>query len=197
VKRLLAYSSIGHAGYLMMGIAAIAAAPSAAAAREGASAVLFYLLAYYVTTLVAFAVIATVSAATKGHDAVGSYAGLSRRSPFLGFAMLVALLSLAGVPPMAGLIGKFLVFYAVVERGLYPLALVGAAAVVISLYFYLLLIKQMYVRRGTEEDAPIPVAIGPRLVLWGGIAAIVLLGVYWGPAREAAAAAARALFPAT
>jgi NADH-quinone oxidoreductase subunit N len=194
VKRLLAYSSIGHAGYLMMGVAAVAAAESPAQARDAGTAVLFYLLAYYVTVLAAFAVVGAVSAATKGHDMPRDYAGLARRSPFLGFAMLLALLSLAGVPPLAGLVGKLLVFYAVVDRGLLPLALVGAAAVVVSLYYYLLLAKQMYVRRGTEEEAPIAVSPATRLVLWGSMAAMLAVGIYPGPAYAAAAAASRALF---
>jgi NADH-quinone oxidoreductase subunit N len=195
-KRLLAYSSIGHAGYLMMGVAAVAAAPTPALARDGATAVLFYLLAYYVTVLTGFAVIATVSATTKGHDVPGSYAGLARRSPFLGFAMLLTLLSLAGVPPLAGLVGKFLVFKAVVDRGLTVLALVGAASVVISLYYYLLFAKQMYVRRGSPEDEarPIPVPRTTRAVLWAGMAAMLGVGIYWNAAHEAAADAARALF---
>jgi NADH-quinone oxidoreductase subunit N len=198
-KRLLAYSSIGHAGYLLMGLAAVAAAPSPALARDGAAAVLFYLLAYYVTVLTGFAVIAAVSATTKGHDVPGSYAGLARRSPFLAFAMLLTLLSLAGVPPLAGLVGKFLVFQAAVDRGLIALALVGAASVVISLYYYLLFAKQMYVRRGTEADEarPIPVPVATRAVLWVGMAAMLGIGISWNAAREAAAEAAKALFGAT
>jgi NADH-quinone oxidoreductase subunit N len=194
VKRLLAYSSIGHAGYLTMGAAAIASADTTAAAQQAATAVLFYLLAYYVTALTAFAVVVTVSAATKGHEIASSYAGLGRRSPFLAFAMLLALLSLAGVPPLAGLIGKFLVFFAVVDRGLYALAVIGAASVVVSLYYYLLFAKQMYVRRGPEETTPIAVPLTARVVLWGGMAVMLGLGIYWKPAHDAASAAARALF---
>jgi NADH-quinone oxidoreductase subunit N len=196
-KRLLAYSSIGHAGYLLMGVAAVAAAPSPALAREGAAAVLFYLLAYYVTVLTGFAVIAAVSATTKGHDVAGSYAGLARRSPFLAFAMLLTLLSLAGVPPLAGLVGKFLVFRAAVDRGLFALALVGAASVVISLYYYLLFAKQMYVRRGPDEARPIAVPATTRAVLWVGMAAMLGIGISWNAAHEAAAEAAKALFGAT
>jgi NADH-quinone oxidoreductase subunit N len=195
VKRLLAYSSIGHAGYLTMGAAAVAAAATPAEARDAGAAVLFYLLAYYVTALTAFGVVTLVSAATRGHDLPGSYAGLARRSPFLAFAMLLALLSLAGVPPLAGLAGKFLVFYAVVDKGLWALALVGAGSVVVSLYYYLLFAKQMYVRRGLDETTPIAVPLPARLVLWGGMAAMLVLGIYWQPAYEAAAEAAGALFP--
>jgi NADH-quinone oxidoreductase subunit N len=194
VKRLFAYSSIGHAGYLLTGVAAVASAPTPAAAQDGAAAVLFYLLAYYVTTATAFAVVACVSAEGRGHGASVAYAGLARRSPLLGFAMLLALLSLAGVPPMAGLIGKFLVFYAVVERGLYVVALVGAAAVVVSLYYYLLLIRQMYVAP-SSTDAPTPLPWPARVAVAVGIAVLVGLGIWWRPAFDASKDAARALFP--
>jgi NADH-quinone oxidoreductase subunit N len=196
VKRLLAYSSIGHAGYLLMGVAAVAASPSPEVARTGAVAVLFYLLAYYLTTLTAFAVVACVSAQGRGHQKDVGYAGLSARSPLLAFGMLLALLSLAGVPPMAGMVGKFLLFLAVVERGLYVVAVAGAVAVVISLYFYLLLIRSMYVATPPEGPAPVPVPLGARLVIACGIVALVGLGVWWKPVHDAASRAAEALFPA-
>src|SRR5207248_1651056 len=92
VKRLLAYSSIGHAGYMMLGIAAIAGARSLDVRADAAASVLVYLLAYYLTTITAFAVVACVSGAGRGHDMDASYAGLARRSPFLALAMLFALL---------------------------------------------------------------------------------------------------------
>lgn len=196
VKRLLGYSSIGHAGYLLMGVAAVAAAKDASEAREGATAVLFYLLAYYVTTATAFAVVACVSGEGRGHDAGTSYAGLSRRSPLLAFAMLLSLLSLAGVPPLAGLVGKFLLFYAVVERGLFAVAFVGAVAVVFSLYYYLLLIREMYVKPPAGDTAPPPIPASARWVVAFGIAALLALGIFWGPVYDAAKSAAGALFPA-
>ncbi len=201
VKRLLAYSSIGHAGYMLMGVTVVAAAATPALRQEGAAAVLVYLLAYYVTTLTAFAVVAAVSSEGKGHDMAGSYAGLSRRSPLLAFAMLLALLSLAGVPPLAGLIGKFLVFFAVVDAAktspaLTALGVVGALSVVFSLYFYLILIRAMYA--GTPSggaDAPrLRVALGHRVAVFVGIAALLGLGIFWGPVHEAASSAAAALF---
>ena len=110
--------------------------------------------------------------------------------------MLFALLSLAGVPPMAGLIGKLLVFRSTVDVGLYALALVGAASVVVSLYFYLLLIKQMYVRTGPRDGVPIRIPLSARVAMVAGLAGILLLGIYWDPAWRAAHAAADALFAA-
>ena len=203
VKRLLAYSSIGHAGYLMMGVTVVAAAGTPQLRQEGAAAVLVYLLAYYVTTLTAFAVVCAVSAEGRGHDAATSYAGLSRRSPLLAFAMLLALLSLAGVPPLAGLIGKFLVFYAVMDTaktapGLTALGVVGALSVIFSLYFYLLLIREMYAKPPLEGDAAVPLrpALAHRVAVYAGIGALLVLGIFWGPVLEAANSAAAALFSA-
>jgi len=197
IKRLLAYSSIGHAGYILMGIAAISVAGPSGGAR-GTSALLYYLMAYFATSITAFGVIITVSAATKshGHEA---YTGLSRRSPFLAVAMLLALLSLAGVPPLAGFFGKFLILAAVVDKGLYVLAFIGVAAVIVSLYFYLLWIKEMYIRK-PEEGATYPAIAIPgvtRFVLWVGMVAMLLMGVYMGPfyqwAHDAAASLAASL----
>lgn len=203
VKRLLAYSSIGHAGYMLMGITVVAAAATPALRQEGAAAVLVYLLAYYVTTLTAFAVVSAVSAEGRGHDTATAYAGISRRSPLLAFAMLLALLSLAGVPPLAGLIGKFLVFYSVVDGaktspGLTILGVVGALSVVFSLYFYLLLIRAMYATPPVEGDAARPLHPRPahRLAAWAGIVALIGLGIFWGPVLDAANSAAAALFAA-
>jgi NADH-quinone oxidoreductase subunit N len=199
VKRLLAYSSIGHAGYLLLGLAAVAASADRSVQEAAASAVLVYLLAYYLTTVTAFAVVACVSAEGRGHDVEASYEGLSRRSPFLAFAMLLALLSLAGVPPMAGLIGKLLVFYAVVRAAeahpaLYVAAFVGAAGVVVSLYYYLLLIRRMYVGTPPQGASRVPVPWPARAVIAVGIVSMLAIGVYWGPVQEAATKAARALF---
>lgn len=203
VKRLLAYSSIGHAGYLLMGVTVVAAAGTPALRQEGAAAVLVYLLSYYVTTLTAFAVVTAVSAEGRGHDAATSYAGLSRRSPLLAFAMLLALLSLAGVPPLAGLIGKFLVFFAVVDTaktmpGLTALGVVGALSVVFSLYFYLLLIREMYAKPPVDGDAALPLrpAFAHRVAVFAGIGALLVLGIFWGPVLAAANEAAAALFSA-
>jgi NADH-quinone oxidoreductase subunit N len=207
VKRLLAYSSIGHAGYMLLGVAAIAAASDDAAGRrlreDGAASVLVYLFAYYVTTTTAFAVVAAVSRLGRGHDAGLTYAGLHRRAPLLAFGMLLALLSLAGVPPLAGLIGKFLVFFALVKAsehhpGLLALGFIGAAGVVLSLYYYLLLIREMYIKEPVEGPSAPRLAIpaGTRLAVAIGVVALVGVGVFWAPVYDAAQRASHALFNA-
>ena len=129
IKRLLGYSSIGHAGYMLMGISAVNAL--------GAGAVLFYLGQYAFTVLCAFLAIVAVTNAT-GSDEIPSFSGLGRRSPILGLALFLSMMSLAGIPPLSGFFGKFQLFAAVIERAqtdakYYVLAGIGAVAVVISL----------------------------------------------------------------
>lgn len=193
IKRLLAYSSIGHAGYILMAIAAVAAEGAGGPGR-GASALLFYIMAYFATSITAFAVIITVSAAAKthGHEA---YTGLAQRSPLLALALCLSLLSLAGVPPLAGFFGKFLILAAVVDKGLLALAFLGAGAVIVSLYFYLLWVKEMYVRAPDEEkpQPAIPVPGVTRVVLYVGMAAMLAMGVAMGPFYEWAHDAAASL----
>jgi len=194
VKRLLAYSSIGHGGWLLMGLAAMCAYEPGGSAEPGALALLFYILAYFVTATTAFAVVATVGAATGTHESAG-WRGLGRRSPFLALAMCLALLSLAGVPPMSGFVAKLLVLRAVVDKGLWLLAAFGAAAVIVSLYFYLLWIKEMYFHdpEGGEARRPIAVAPATRILLWAGMLGMVLMGVVFGPFYSWARGAAQAL----
>ncbi len=179
IKRLLAYSSIGHAGYIIMAIAAIA---SGGGSDRPTAAVLYYMMAYFATSITAFTVIITVSAVTRSDDHT-AYTGLARRSPFLALAMLLALLSLAGVPPLAGFFGKFLILAAVVGHGLYVLAFIGVGAVIISLYFYMLWIKEMFVKKPPQGAiyAPIPVPGVTRFVLWAGMVAMLAMGVAMGP----------------
>jgi NADH-quinone oxidoreductase subunit N len=176
IKRLLGYSSIGHAGYLLMGFAA--------ANTLGVQAVLYYLAAYLFTNVCAFLVIVVVSGAT-GSDAIGSYAGLAKRSPILAAAMLLAMFSLAGIPPLAGFFGKFMLFAAVIEAAkshpqLYALAFVGAVAVVISLYFYLGVVRAMYLQEA-EDDRPIAVTMPVRAALVAAMGGILVLGIFQKP----------------
>jgi NADH-quinone oxidoreductase subunit N len=188
VKRLLGYSSIGHAGYVLMGVFAFS--------RDGVAAVVYYLMAYLFTVLGVFAVIVLVNGATKSH-AIDDYSGLGRRSPFLALVMAVGLLSLAGVPPLGGFFGKFLVFKAVVERGgalAYSLAFVGAAGVVISLYYYLCVVKRLYMHE-PRPDAPAVIAVpaSMKVVLWTCLVGIFALGIFMRPFLAIADEAARAL----
>ena len=118
IKRLLAYSSIAHAGYALIGLVALS--------QFGAASLVFYLAAYVVTNLAAFAVV-ILFARSAGSEEIADYAGLSRRSPGLALALMVALLSLAGMPPLAGFVAKFYVFAAAVRSGWIWLAFVGRA----------------------------------------------------------------------
>ncbi len=203
LKRLMGYSSIGHCGYLLLGLAALgpesvkdSAADIAARAADGSAAVLFYLLAYALTNMAAFLVMVVFSNAT-GSSEIEDYAGLSRRSPLLAACLTVALLSLAGVPPLAGFFGKFMLLRAVAFNGTVGVGLLIAAGlnVVIGLYFYLCVIKRIYMHEPTD-DAPIPVPAGTRALLLGLVAAMVALGIYPGPVVAMATAAAKVAFGA-
>jgi NADH-quinone oxidoreductase subunit N len=158
VKRLLAYSAIAHAGYMLVGM--LANTPS------GQSALLFYVITYALTVLGAFGVVMAVEEATGG-DALGNFAGLSRRAPGLSLCLLVFLLSLAGIPPLAGFIGKFFVFSAAVgadpeNLGLLWLVILAIVMSAVSFYYYLQVLKQAYVL-DAPEDSP-AIKISPLLM---------------------------------
>ncbi len=171
IKRLLGYSSIGHAGYLLMGLST--------GAVQGLQAVSYYLLAYLFSNLAAFLVV-VVAADAIGGDELDRYKGLSKRSPLLAAALFLAFLSLAGVPPLAGFVGKLLVLLATVESGRLWLMILGAVNVVISLYYYLMVVKRMYLD-APASDAPIPVGRIPKLALTILVAGIAVLGIAQQP----------------
>ena len=135
IKRLLGYSSIGHAGYLLMGLST--------ASMAGAAAVAYYLLAYLFSNLTVFLVV-VVASESLGGDALDDYKGLSKRSGLLAASMFIGLLSLAGVPPLAGFVGKLFVLLRTVESRRIWLVAIGAVNVAISLYYYLMVVKRMY-----------------------------------------------------
>ncbi len=185
VKRLLGYSSIGHAGYMLMGVAA--------ANQLGTQAVLFYLVQYAFTNLCAFMAIIAVTNATKSEN-ISSFAGLGRRSPVLGAALFLSMASLAGVPPLSGFFAKFQLFAAViqasmVDRRFFVLATIGAVAVVVSLYFYFNVARAIYIEEATDKT-PIPVSSPMRLGLYVCMLAMIGLGIYQLPLVEAANMAA-------
>jgi NADH-quinone oxidoreductase subunit N len=171
IKRLLAYSGIAQVGNVLIGLAA--------GTKMGNDAILFYLLAYLFANLGAFAVVIAVSHAI-GSDDIDDYNGLGRRSPFLAFSMLVFLLSLAGVPPLAGFIGKLYIFIAAIKEGLYTLITVGLINIVISMYYYMIVVKKMYINEPTN---PSPVTIsGPmKVVVYVGLAGTLVIGIYPQP----------------
>ena len=146
IKRLLAYSGIAQIGNVMIGLAT--------GTKRGTDAILFYLLTYLFANLGAFAVIIGVSNRIKS-DEIEDYSGLNRRSPFLAAAMLLFLLSLAGVPPLAGFIGKLYIFVAAIEQELYMCLIVGLINIVISMYYYLIVVKKMYINE-PADPTPLP-----------------------------------------
>ena len=147
VRRMLAYSSIAHAGYLLMAMAAGNAA--------GKGAILFYLLTYALTSVGAFGITALVATRERNNDDLGDYAGLAKRQPILAMLMTVFLLSLGGFPPTAGFVGKWYLFSAAVGAGHYALAIIGVLTSVVSVYFYLRIVVMMYM---SEETSAAPVA---------------------------------------
>jgi len=169
VKRMLAYSSIAHGGYLLVGLVA--------ANEVGKAAILFYLLAYSVTNLAAFGAIALLGARDKANDSLRDYAGLWYSHPALAALMTVSLLSLGGLPPTVGFIGKWYIFSAAVSAGYYELAIVGVLTSVVSVFFYLRVVVMMYMVEPDEAKPPVRVTGVGMAALAVAIAAIVYLGV--------------------
>src|SRR6186713_2344711 len=176
LKRMLAYSSIAHGGYLLVGLVA--------ANSVGKAAILFYLLAYSVTNLAAFGVIAMLGARDRANDSLRDYAGLWNSNPGLAALMTVCLLSLGGLPPTAGFIGKWYIFQAAVSAGYYWLAIVGVLTSVVSVFFYLRVVVMMYMaeRDGAQEPARITGFGMVALAL--SIAVIFYLGILPTPVLD-------------
>lgn len=185
IKRLLAYSSIGHAGYILIGLAATSAL--------GAASAVYYLIVYLFTNLAAFAVV-TIAGRHLGSDEISAYAGLSRRSPGLALAMLVSVLSLAGVPVFGGFAAKVFVFGSAVESGMTWLAFVGILNSIIGLYYYLNILKVMYLYRSEDEAQPMLLSRPWSIALTVCITGIILLGTVFAPWYGWAEAAAKAIF---
>jgi proton-translocating NADH-quinone oxidoreductase chain N len=172
IKRMLAYSSISHAGFLLMGVAAYKGS-------FGAPGLLIYILAYTFTNLGAFFV-AVVVGQRLGSDEIPDYAGLQDRAPGLAFLMAFFMLSLTGIPPTAGFFGKFYIFGAAINNGLLWLAVVGVANSVVALYYYVGVIRAMYLLPATSET-PVQEPVALRVAL--GIAALgtFIVGIYPQP----------------
>lgn len=181
VKRMLAYSSIGHAGYLLVAVASVA--PVSGMLGSAGAAVSFYLAAYLLMTLLAFIVLIIVAKHSRGDDLV-HFNGLAKRSPFLAFGMLIAMLSLAGLPFTAGFMGKFMVFAAALQAERYWLVAVGAVSVAAGFYYYLRVVGAMYWQDPSDETR---IVIGPwtRTLIGTLAAAIIFFGVYPRPILNA------------
>jgi NADH-quinone oxidoreductase subunit N len=193
LKRLLGYSSIGNAGYLLLGISA--------ANTAGHSAILYYLLGYLFTVIAAFFVISLVTRQAQDED-ISILNGLHARSPLLAATLALAMISLAGIPPLAGFFGKFLLLRAVVERGASdPLywALLGVAlfGIVTSFYYYLGVVRAIYWSKETvAQVAPVPITMGVRVALFACIAGMLFLGIFPNSAVNGAVRATAGLSPA-
>ncbi|MGC4114638.1 MAG: NADH-quinone oxidoreductase subunit N [Myxococcales bacterium] len=193
LKRLLAYSSIAHAGYVMMGVAV--------ASNLGNMSVLVYLTFYLLMNVGAFLVVEMV-ARSSNSESIFEYRGLSKRAPFAAVAFAILLFSLTGLPPLAGFIGKFYLFYAVVQKagsaagsdatGWWALAVIGALNSAVSLFYYARVVKAMFLEKGRDETAlEFPMAYTGLLAGLTGL--VVLFGIYWAPVSEAAANAIKAM----
>lgn len=192
MKRMLAYSSIAQAGYALIGIASLSTVDTSYAI----SSVAFYLFMYTFSNLLIFAGVVQFAEAA-GTEKIAEYAGMQRRSPWLATAMTIGILSLAGIPPAAGFFGKFFLFQAAVEANLIGLAIIGVLNSIVALYYYLVVIKIMWVDAGKDEDKPI--ALPPAMAWSLAISTIIvlLLGVIPGSiidwARDGAASIAQAI----
>ena len=185
IKRMLAYSSIGQVGYLLMGVAALSPLAS--------NGVILHLAGYGVTNLAAFMCVIIFYNATNKEE-ISDFAGLADRSPFVAMALSVALLSLAGLPFFAGFTTKFYLFTAAADGGLLWLVGLAMTTSLVSLYYYLMVIKQMYMVPA-DDDTPVKVSVVSGGALGMLIVGIVVIGIYPGPLVDAIEVATRAILP--
>src|SRR5438309_1847471 len=184
IKRLMAYSSIGHMGFALVGLAA--------GTVEGAQGVLVYIAIYVAMTLGPFAIILAMKRDGRPIENIADFAGLSRTNPLLAFLFAMLLFSLAGIPPLAGFFAKFYVFVAAIKAGLFTLAVVGVLASVVGSYYYLAIIKVMYFEEPLAKLDPMRVELRTVLAVAGLFN--ILFFVYPGPLVSAANVAAKSLF---
>jgi NADH-quinone oxidoreductase subunit N len=184
IKRLMAYSSIGHMGFALIGLAA--------GTSEGVQGVLVYIAIYLAMTLGTFACILAMRRTSGSVEQIADLAGLARTNPAMAFFLAMLLFSLAGIPPLAGFFAKFYVFLAAIKAGLYALAVIGVLASVVGAYYYLLIVKIMYFDEPAPAFAPMRGELKAVLAISGLF--VLLFFVYPGPIVDAAAAAAKSLF---
>jgi len=184
IKRLMAYSSIGHMGYALVGLAAGTA--------EGAQGVLVYMAIYVAMTLGSFAIIIAMKRNGQALEQISDFAGLSRTNPLLAFFFAMFLFSLAGVPPLAGFFAKFYVFVAAIKSGLFTLAVIGVLTSVVGAFYYLSIVKVMYFDEPVGKLDPVRVELRTVLAVTGLFN--ILFFFYPGPLVSVATAAAKSLF---
>jgi NADH-quinone oxidoreductase subunit N len=182
LKRLLAYSSVAHAGYLLV---ALVAAGGLGATDLGRGSILFYSAAYAITNLGAFAALCVLGPGREDQTSLNDFAGLAQRRPMAAAAMALFLFSLAGIPPTAGFAGKFYIFYAAVATGHITLAIVGVLTSLLSVYYYLRVVVVMYMHEPAPgTHASLPVAVAAVLALCA--AGVLGLGIWPGRWMEIA-----------
>jgi NADH-quinone oxidoreductase subunit N len=194
VKRMLAYSSIAHTGYIMAGLAAFAAASDPNIQRQGIQAILFYVLGYGVMNVAAFAVVGMLQRDTRRFGGMASFAGLASRDPWRAAAMAILLLSLTGIPPTVGFFAKLYVLVATVDAGLWWLAVVIALNAALAAFYYLRVIVTMYMRDPETDPAPIDVAPSGTLALVLSVVGVLALGAFPGAVLELLKVSAASLF---
>ena len=184
IKRLMAYSSIGHMGFALVGLAA--------GTPEGVQGVIIYMAIYLAMTLGTFACILSMRAGGVLVENISDLSGLARTSPAMAFFLAVMMFSLAGIPPLAGFFAKYFVFLAAIKAGLYVLAVIGVLASVVGAYYYLTIVKVMYFDEPAVPFEPMPGAL--KIVLGVSGLFVILFFAYPSPLVSAAAAAAKSLF---
>ena len=194
VKRMLAYSSIAHTGYIMAGIAAYANAPDAETAVLGIQSVLFYLFGYAVMNIAAFAVVGMLQRDPSRFGGLNSFAGLASRAPWHAAAMAVLMLSLTGIPPTIGFFAKYFVLIATVESGLVWLAVVIVLNAALAAFYYLRVIVYMYMRDPEPEPAPIDTSPFGSVALAVSVAGVIALGIFPGAILRLLEVSAASLF---
>jgi len=186
VKRMLAYSSIAHAGILLVGLVA--------ASSAGKAAILFYLIAYSVTNLGAFGVLAALSSADRPHDDLRDFAGMWKERPALSALLTVFLLSLGGFPPTVGFIGKWYIFNAAIQEGMYTLAILGVLTSVVSVFFYLRIVVMMYMSDDTAPEHRPAVSPVTMVGLVIALIGVIYLGILPGGLLSVAADSVASIF---
>jgi NADH-quinone oxidoreductase subunit N len=184
IKRLMAYSSIGHMGFALVGLAA--------GTVEGVQGVIVYMAIYLAMTLGTFACILSMRRGGEMVEQISDLSGLARTNPMMGFVLAMLMFSLAGIPPLAGFFAKYYVFVAAINANLYALAVIGVLASVVGCYYYLMIVKVMYFDEPAGAFEPMPGALKAVLAVSG---VFVILYVAWpGPLVATAATAAKSLF---
>jgi NADH-quinone oxidoreductase subunit N len=167
IKRFLAFSSIAQAGFILLGVVG--------ASQLGMTTIVYFILVYIFSNLGAFGVVSIISDYT-GKEAIDDYNGLYRTNPRLSLTMMLAMFSLAGIPPVAGFFGKFFLFTAAAQKGYYILVLLAVLNTIISLYYYLLIVKAMFINKNETPIGRIKTGFPAKLALILCVAGIFIIG---------------------